>query len=201
MTAIMSTTPITTTTIAAAPKTNCGFAKLELDRYISCKIWLEGYNSQATKKLYRIHLSLFCKYHNIDPDSLIQFKPELVVEYMKAVDALTINEEYRLKKKIVEYEDKLKDVPRIEQLESHLANKIVEQDAIKNQLERLQIDKQKETQTIQQKDEQIKKVNQQLNVMQSQMQALITTLGNMDETSKNLVAKKLFQSGMLEIEK
>jgi len=37
--------------------------------------------------------------------------------------------------------------------------------------------------------------------MQSQMQALITTLGNMDETSKNLVAKKLFQSGMLEIEK
>jgi uncharacterized protein (DUF3084 family) len=120
---------------------------------------------------------------------------------MKAVDALTINEEYRLKKKIVEYEGKLKDVPKIEQLESHLANKIIEQDAIKNQLERLQIDKQKETQTIQQKDEQIKKVNQQLNVMQSQMQALITTLGNMDETSKNLVAKKLFQSGILEIEK
>ena len=52
---------------------------------------------------------------------------KLVVEYMKAVDALTINEEYRLKKKIVEYEDKLKDVPRIEQLESHLANKIIEQ--------------------------------------------------------------------------
>ena len=49
----------------------------------------------------------------------------LVVEYMKAVDALTINEEYRLKKKIVEYEGKLKDVPRIEQLESHLANKII----------------------------------------------------------------------------
>jgi hypothetical protein len=86
MTAIMSTTPITTTTIAAAPKTNCGFAKLELDSYNSCKIWLEGYNSQATKKLYRIHLSLFCKYHNIDPDSLIQIKPEqirsLVLDYI-----------------------------------------------------------------------------------------------------------------------
>jgi hypothetical protein len=35
MTAIMSTTPITTTTIAAAPKTNCGFAKLELESYNS----------------------------------------------------------------------------------------------------------------------------------------------------------------------
>jgi integrase len=79
---------------------------------------------------------------------------KLVVEYMKAVDALTINEGYRLKKKIVEYEGKLKDVPRIEQLESHLANKIIEQDAIKNQLERLQIDKHNENQTILQRHEQ-----------------------------------------------
>jgi integrase len=126
---------------------------------------------------------------------------KLVVEYMKAIDALTINEEYRLKKKIVEYEDKLKEVPRIEQLESHLANKIIEQDAIKNQLERLQIEKQKETQTIQEKDEQVKKVNQQLNMMQSQMQALITILGNMDETSKNSFAKQLFQIGMYKTEK
>jgi integrase len=406
----MSTTPVSATT-TIAPKTDYGFAKLELDSYNSCKIWLEGYNSQATKKAYKIHLSLFCKYHNTDPDSLIQIKPEqiktmvlnyvihlkkiakqsvgkakrgeisvnsiknylvgiqsflefneimlnwkkivkycpeevsnnlraytrdeiakllseadlrdrclillmsstgirvgaikelkiknlkklqennigilsiypqsknsryhalltpecmaaleeyfefrkrqlekitqesyiirdkfaafskttnrarplseatinkqmkflltkvglpyeqlqpdhslrkffntalmnsdvalsfkellmghsvklddvyydkdnetstrkLVVEYMKAVDALTINEEYKLKKKIVEYEDKLKDVPKIEQLESHLANKIIEQDAIKSQLERLQIEKQKETQTIQQKHEQ-----------------------------------------------
>jgi integrase len=430
MTAIMSTTPITTTAIAAAQKTNCGFAKLELDSSNSCKIWLEGYNSQATKKLYRIHLSLFCKYHNIDPDSLIQFKPEqirimvlnyiihlkknakqsvgkakrgeisvnsirnylagiqsfldfneimlnwkkiikycpeqltnnlraytrdeiakllseadlrdrclillmsstgirvgaikelkikhlkrlqesennigilsiypqskdhrynalltpecmaaldeyfefrkrqhekitqesyiirdkfaafsnttnrarpaserainqqvkrllrkaglsykqlqpdhslrkffntalmnsdvalsfkellmghsvklddvyydkdnelskqkLVVEYMKAVDALTINEEYRLKKKIVEYEGKLKDAPRIEQLESHLANKIIEQDAIKNQLERLQVEKQKETQTIQQKHEQeMKAMREQMNQIMSMIQ-------------------------------
>ena len=42
---------------------------------------------------------------------------------MKAIDALTINDEYRLKKKIVEYEEKLKDVPNIQQLESNLANK------------------------------------------------------------------------------
>ncbi|HZD81935.1 MAG TPA: hypothetical protein VE076_03570, partial [Nitrososphaeraceae archaeon] len=88
MTAIMSTTtPITTTTIATNPNTNCGLAKLELDSYNSCKIWLEGYNSQATKKAYKIHLSLFCKYHNIDPDSLIQLKtPEqiktMVLDYI-----------------------------------------------------------------------------------------------------------------------
>jgi integrase len=79
MITIMSSTPvIAITTIAAAPKTDYGFDKLELDSYNSCKIWLEGYDSQATKKLYRVHLSLFCKYHNIDPDSLIQIKPEQI---------------------------------------------------------------------------------------------------------------------------
>jgi len=60
---------------------------------------------------------------------------------MKAIDALTINDEYRLKKKIVEYEEKLKDVPKVEQLESHLANKILEQEAIKKQLEKIQLEK------------------------------------------------------------
>jgi integrase len=31
-------------------------------------------------------------------------RQKIIVEYMKAVDALTINEEYRLKKKIIEYD-------------------------------------------------------------------------------------------------
>jgi hypothetical protein len=35
---------------------------------------LEGYNSLSTKKAYKLHLSLFCRYHNIDPDSLVQLK-------------------------------------------------------------------------------------------------------------------------------
>jgi hypothetical protein len=96
---------------------------------------------------------------------------KLVVEYMKAIDALTINEEYRLKKKIVEYEGKLKDVPKIEQLESHLANKIIEQDAIKNQLERLQVEKQKETRNIQEKHEQeMKAMREQMNQIMSLIQ-------------------------------
>jgi hypothetical protein len=83
---------------------------------------------------------------------------------MKAVDALTINEEYRLKKKIIEYEDKLKDAPKIGELESHLANKIIEQDALKKQVERLQLEKQNETQAMQQKYEQdINSVREQMN--------------------------------------
>jgi integrase/recombinase XerD len=53
----------------------------------------------------------------------------------------------------------------------------------------------------QQKKDKLVAMEERFNTMQSQMQALISTLGNMDETSKNLVAKKLFQSGMLEMEK
>jgi integrase len=100
---------------------------------------------------------------------------KILLEYMKAIDALTINDEYRLKKKIVEYEEKLKDVPKVEQLESHLANKILEQEAIKKQLEKLRIDKEKETQTMQQKHEQDMKamreeMNQQFNQIMSMIQ-------------------------------
>jgi hypothetical protein len=88
-----------------------------------------------------------------DKDSEIS-RQKIIVEYMKAVDALTINEEYRLKKKIIEYEDKLKDAPKIGELESHLAAKIIEQDALKSQVERLQLEKQNETQAMQKKYEQ-----------------------------------------------
>ena len=48
----------------------------------------------------------------------------------------------------------MNDVPRVEQLESQLANQIIEQDAIKKQLEKIRTDKEKESQTMQQKHEQ-----------------------------------------------
>jgi hypothetical protein len=92
-------------------------------------------------------------------------RQQIVVEYMKAVDALTINEEYRLKKKIVEYEDEIKDVPKVEQLQFQLANKIVGQDAIKKQLEILQIEKQNENQAIEQiqeKDKELQSVKDRM---------------------------------------
>ena len=57
-----------------------------IESYKSCQIWLEGYNSPSTKRAYKIHLSLFCKYHNIDPDTLVQLKPDqiktMVVDYV-----------------------------------------------------------------------------------------------------------------------
>jgi integrase len=54
----------------------CGWSNIE--DYKSCQIWLEGYNSPSTKKAYKIHLSLFCRYHNTDPDSLVQLNPEQI---------------------------------------------------------------------------------------------------------------------------
>jgi integrase len=98
-------------------------------------------------------------------------RQKIVVEYMKAVDALTINEEHRLKRKVDELTIKTRDSDYI----------------IKAKL--------------QEKDEQVKTVTEQLNTMQSQMQALISTLGNMDEKNKNTFAKQLFQSGIYQTDK
>jgi integrase len=49
-----------------------------IEDYKSYQIWLEGYNSPSTKKAYKIHLSLFCRYHNTDPDSLVNLKLEQI---------------------------------------------------------------------------------------------------------------------------
>lgn len=101
-------------------------------------------------------------------------RQKILLEYMKAIDALTIHDEYRLRKQIVEYEDKLKAVPRVEQLESQLANKIIEQDAIKKQLEKIRTDKEKETQTMQQKHEQdMKAMREDMNQQFSQIMSMI----------------------------
>ena len=99
---------------------------------------------------------------------------KILLEYMKAIDALTIDDEYRLKKKIAEYEDKLKDVPKVEQLESHLANKILEQEAIKKQLEKLRTDKEKENQMIEQKYEQAMKAMRE--EMENKLQQILAKI-------------------------
>jgi hypothetical protein len=95
---------------------------------------------------------------------------KIPLEYMKALDALTINEEYRLKKKIIESEDKLKNAPKIGELESHLATKILEQDALQKQVERLQLEKQNETHAMQQKYE------QEMNAMGEQVNQIIALI-------------------------
>lgn len=48
----------------------------------------------------------------------------------------------------------------------------------------------------QQKTDKLVAMEERFNTIQSQMQALISTLGNMDETSKNTFAKQLFQVGI-----
>ena len=49
---------------------------------------------------------------------------------------------------------------------------------------------------LQEKDEEIRNIREQFTSIQSQMQALITTLGNMDEKSKNKFAKQMVQNGI-----
>src|SRR5215831_15991864 len=57
-----------------------------LDNIDACSLWLESFKSQSTKKSYKIHLLMFCKYHNTDPDSLVRLKIDqiknMVIEYI-----------------------------------------------------------------------------------------------------------------------
>ncbi|MDQ6668184.1 MAG: tyrosine-type recombinase/integrase [Thermoproteota archaeon] len=116
---------------------------------------------------------------------------KILLEYMKAIDALTINDEYRLRKQIVEYEEKLKDVPRVEQLESHLANKILEQEAIKRQLEKLRTGKEKESQTMQQKYEQdMKAIREEMNQQFSQIMSLIQQNPKLAQVKPEILSRR-----------
>ena len=45
-----------------------------LENYDSCTLWFESFKSKSTKNSYTIHLKLFCKYHKIDPEALIQLR-------------------------------------------------------------------------------------------------------------------------------
>jgi integrase len=117
---------------------------------------------------------------------------KILLEYMKAIDAITINDEYRLKKKIVEYEEKLKDVPKVEQLESHLANKILEQEAIKKQLQKIQLEKVNETQAMQQKHEQdMKAVREEMNQQFSQIMSMIQQNPGLAHIKPDVLSKKI----------
>ena len=51
-----------------------------------------------------------------------------------------------------------------------------------------------------QKEASFNTMEQQVNLMQSQLQNLILTLGNMNGDSKNNFAKELFRCGVLEVD-
>jgi hypothetical protein len=46
--------------------------------YNSCNTWLEGFRSDKTRKNYMLYLSLFCNFHNTDPDALILLKLDMI---------------------------------------------------------------------------------------------------------------------------
>lgn len=62
---------------------------------------------------------------------------ELLGQYLKAADNLTINDEYRLEKEVLELKDKLKDAPKLEIIQQSLVAKELEIDAMKKELEKL----------------------------------------------------------------
>jgi hypothetical protein len=97
-----------------------------------------------------------------------------------------------LKKKIVEYEEKLKDVPKVEQLESHLANKILEQEAIKKQLEKIELEKVNETRAMQQKHEQdMKAMREEMNQQFNQIMSLIQQNPKLAQIKPKVLTDKL----------
>jgi integrase len=91
---------------------------------------------------------------------------DLLQEYLKAVDLLTINNEHRLQRQVAELTNKTNDNEYI----------------IRTKLE--------------EKDNEIKLMKEQFTSMQSQVQSLVATLAAMDQPSKNELAKQMVQSGI-----
>ena len=63
-----------------------------VSQYESCKLWIDGFRSDSTKRAYSVHISLFCKFHNINPDELVKIKPDKLKD-------MTINYILELRKK------------------------------------------------------------------------------------------------------
>jgi hypothetical protein len=104
---------------------------------------------------------------------------KLRLEYMKAADALTINNEFRLRKQIAEAEDKLKYAPKLEKLQEQLASKMIEQDSIKRAMENLQ-----------------KEQQEQVKLVGSQLQSIISIIADSDYDVRNKWAKLLVKNGI-----
>lgn len=100
-------------------------------------------------------------------------RKKIKLEYMKAVDALTINDEFRLRKQIADYKDKLEDVPKVEKLQEQLASRIIEQDSIKKTVEKLQREnelqdqyhRKRETEMNQRHEQEIQELHRQMELV------------------------------------
>jgi hypothetical protein len=57
-----------------------------VSRYESCKLWIDSVRSDSTKKSYGLHVLLFCRFYNTNPDELVKIKPnklkDMVIDYV-----------------------------------------------------------------------------------------------------------------------
>jgi hypothetical protein len=101
---------------------NCSFRK-----FLSSRPLISNLNYTFEELMMGHSVNLDRVYY--DGNSQMSRK-KILLECLKAVDALKINESYRLKKKIVKYEEKIKDVIKVEQSQIQLANRIIEEGSI-----------------------------------------------------------------------
>jgi len=99
------------------------------------------------------------RYLNYSEDDLLQ-------EYLKAVDLLTINEENRLKTKVKELTAKTEST-------EYIINR-----------------------RLQEKEDKLNFMEERFNSIQSQMQSVLSALGSMDQSTKDTFAKQLFTNGV-----
>lgn len=99
-------------------------------------------------------------------ENIEESRKQIMLEYMKAVDALTINDEFRLRKQIAEYKDKLENVPKVEKLQEQLASRIIEQESMKTIVEKLQREKELQDQYYRKRETEM---NQKMDKLRSDM--------------------------------
>jgi hypothetical protein len=125
-------------------------ASHSLRKWFKTRCEMSGMKPINVEKLLNHSCQISDSYYRITPDELLQ-------DYLKVVELLTINsDKLILQKQVLELKEK--------------------------------------------KDDQLRNMQDQFTAMQSQVQTLISTLGTMDQSSKNELAKKMFQSGLYRTE-
>ena len=144
------------------------FQKEELDANGRGHGYRKYYKSHAEQVMKPINVELTMG-HDIGI-SASYYKPtekEVLEDYQKAVNILTINGDNAvLQKQVEELKERNKDGEYIVKAK------------------------------LQEKDVQLKTMQDQFAVLQSQVQHIISSIGNMEQSHKNTIAKKMYESGI-----
>lgn len=123
-----------------------------------------------------------------------QSQQKLLLEYLKAVDSLCIDPSFALRKQIKVYEKQLKDVPRVEQLQAQLANRIIEEESIKMQLEKLQREKESQAVAISTKYEKDMKIMKEEMALQNEkINRLLSVLVKEGKEGETVLGKETLE--------